>query len=79
MNPRPVEVKALADYELLVTFQNDEQKIFDVKSLLSIPIYQPLRDAALFAKAKADGSCVYWNEDIDLCPDRTYIDSRPAK
>ena len=68
MNPRPVKVKALPDYELLVTFQNGEQKIFDVKPLLSMPIYQPLKNTALFAKAKADGSCVYWDEDIDLCP-----------
>ena len=32
----------------------------------------------LFAKAQADGLCIYWNEDIDLCPDRAYLESRPA-
>lgn len=43
MNPRPVNVKALDNYELLICFQNGEQKIFDVKPLLSMPLYQPLK------------------------------------
>lgn len=53
MNPRPVEVKVLDNYNLLVTFQNDEKKIFDVKPLLSMPLYQPLRNKALFKKSKS--------------------------
>lgn len=78
MNPRPTHVEPLEDYELLVTFQNGEKKVYDAKPLLALPLYQPLRDKTLFSSAKADGMCVYWNEDIDLCPDRVYMDSRPA-
>ncbi len=77
MNPRPVAVKALDNFELLVTFQNGERKIFDVKPLLSLPLYRPLQNNGLFMQARADGMCVYWNEDIDLCPDMVYSDSRP--
>ncbi len=78
MNPRPVDVKPLEGFELLVTFQNGEKKIFDVKPLLALPLYAPLKDAGLFNRAQADGMCVFWNEDIDLCPDMVYRDSRPA-
>lgn len=77
MNPRPVNVKPLKDYKLLVTFQNGEKKIFDAKPLLSMSLYQPLRNEGLFLQAKTDGMCVYWNENIDLCPDRLYTDSAP--
>lgn len=77
MNPRPVNVKPLDDYELLVTFQNGEQKVFDVKPILSLPLYQPLKNKGFFTLAKADGMCIFWNEDIDLCPDMVYTDSRP--
>ena len=49
-----------------------------MKPLLDMPLYKPLKDPALFAKARADGMCVFWNEDIDLCPDRAYLESRPA-
>ena len=76
MNPRTVDVSVLEDYNLLVTFQNGEKRIFDAKPLLSMPIYQPLNDKHLFSQAKADGMCVFWNDDIDLCPDKVYTESR---
>lgn len=77
MNPRPIDVKPLGDYELLITFQNGEKKIFDAKSILSLPLYQPLKNKGFFNLAKADGMCIFWDEDIDLCPDMVYSDSRP--
>lgn len=77
MNPRPTKVTALDNYKLLITFQNGEKKIFDVTPLLPLPLYQPLRNIAFFQTAKADGMCVYWNDDIDLCPDMVYNDSAP--
>ena len=61
---------------ILILFQNGEQKIFDVKPLLNSPLYQPLQNKMLFHCAKADGMCVYWNDDIDICPDMLYTDSR---
>ena len=78
MNPRPVNVKVLDNYNLLVTFQNDEKKIFDVKPLLSMPLYQPLKNKALFKNVKADGMCIYWNDEIDICPDILYLQSHPT-
>ena len=78
MNPRPVSVEPLEDFELLITFQNGERKIFDTKPLLPLPLYAPLQNKSLFVTAKADGMCIYWNDSIDLCPDMVYTDSRPA-
>ena len=72
MNPRPVDVKSFEDYRLLITFENNEKKVFDVKPLLEFPIYQRLKNKGFFSLAKADGMCVFWNEDIDLCPDMVY-------
>ena len=77
MNPRPVAVRPLEDYRLLVTFQNGERKVFDAKPLLSMPLYQQLKDPSFFAAAKADGMCIYWDDDVDICPDRVYTESRP--
>ena len=78
MNPRPIAVEPVGDRELLITFQNGERRIFDMKPLLDLPMYKQLEDRALFARVQADGMCVFWNEDIDLCPDRAYLESRPA-
>ena len=75
MNPRPVSVKPLDGYRLLITFQNDEQKIFDVSPLLDMPMYQKLKNKGFFSLAKADGMCVFWNDEIDICPDMAYEES----
>ncbi len=72
MNPRPSKVQAMENYNLLVTFENGEQKIFDVAPLLERPMYARLKNKGFFSLVKADGTCVYWNDDIDLCPDMTY-------
>ena len=72
MNPSPICVKPLDDFKLLVTFQNEECKIFDVKPLLEIPMYQKLKNKGFFSLVKADGMCVFWNDDTDLCPDMVY-------
>ena len=76
MNPRPVSVTPLEDYQLMITFQNGEKRVFAVKPMLSMPLYRPLENKGLFAEAKADGHCIYWNDEIDLCPDMVYTDSR---
>jgi len=75
MNPRPIAVKPLNGFKLLVTFKNNEQKIFDINPLLDIPMYRKLKDNNLFFQAKVDGMCVYWNDDIDICPDMLYENS----
>ena len=35
LRPRPIEVKPLEDYLLSVSFSNGENKIFDVKLMIS--------------------------------------------
>lgn len=72
MNPGPIAVEALRDFELLITFENGERKVFDVKPLLHFPIYKRINNKGFFSLAKADGMCVYWSDDIDLCPDMVY-------
>lgn len=78
MNPRPVEVQPLEDYKLLVTFKNGERKVFDMKPLMATHrMYEPLFNKGFFSLVKADGMCVYWNDEIDVCPDWTYEESVP--
>ena len=75
MNPRPIKVQPLEAYRLLITFQNGEQKIFDMTHLLHLPMYQRLKNKGFFSLVKADGMCVFWNDEIDICPDTLYMES----
>lgn len=77
MNPRPIDVKPLENDELLIIVQNGEKRVFNAKPILTWPLYQSLNSKEFFRLAKADGLCVYWNEEVDICPDMVYRDSRP--
>ena len=75
MNPRPIAVMPLEDYRLLITFQNSERKVFDVKPLFEFSMYKKLENKGFFSIAKADGMCVFWDDEVDICPDMLYEES----
>lgn len=75
--PKVKTVTATDDFELLLLFNTGEKKKFDVKPLLNIPMYEPLKNIGFFRTVKADNMCVYWNDAIDICPEDLYEDSTP--
>jgi hypothetical protein len=75
MNPRIIAVQPLQDYALLLTFTNNEKKVFDVKPYLTKGIFTQLKDASNFNSVKVFNGTVLWQNDIDLCPDTLYLDS----
>ena len=73
-------VKPLDDFFLLLEFSNNEQRIFDVKSLFDKPVYKPLQDKELFEKVHIIYDyTIAWNEQIDMCPDSLYSHSIPLE
>lgn len=60
------------DYTLTITFANGEVKQYDASPLLDIPIYEPLKNLALFLSAKAAFDTVVWNDDIDIAPEHLF-------
>ena len=72
----PVKVKPLDSYKLLITFDNDEQRIFDVAPYLDDDFFSPLRNPAIFRTAKINPITVEWVGGIDICPDELYYNSK---
>ena len=71
MNSRPPRVTAvepLPGHVLRVCFEGGAVKHYDVKPLLHLPMFQPLRDTDLFREARvvSGGYAVVWNADIDI-------------
>ncbi len=61
-------VTALSDMRLLVIFENDVIKVFDVRSILAdFPEYEALEDPALFSLVRVEpgGYGVSWNSELD--------------
>jgi hypothetical protein len=75
MNPRVRAVCAGDGYTLNLTFDNGEERVFDVEPYLSTGVFRALRDPAAFATVKAFMGSVVWAGGQDLCQDTLYEES----
>ncbi len=75
MNPRVKDVKPQANYNLLITFTNEEVGIFDMKPYLDYNMFKPLHDIAFFNTVRPSHGTIQWGNEADLCPDTVYLDS----
>jgi len=77
MNPRVICAEVLNHHQLLVTFTNQEQRIFDVSEYLTLPVFQGLRNLNYFKQVQVKHGTVCWGDDVDFCPDTVYLKSKP--
>ena len=75
----PVGVKPLEPYRLLITFDNNEQRIFDVAPYLSDSFFAPLSNKSFFKSVRLNPLTVEWAGGIDICPDELYYNSVPVE
>jgi hypothetical protein len=80
VKPMYPSIKAVSpsdNYELLLTFDSGEQRVFDVKPYLATGIFAALKDSALFRSVHVSFDTVEWVNGADLCPEVLYAESRP--
>lgn len=66
------EVKPLKNYQLLITFENGEQKIFDMKPYLNNGIFKELKNEELFNSVKVSFDTIEWKNKADIDPELVY-------
>lgn len=71
-------VRAKNDYTLTLRFSNGEQRVFDARKIMDMPIFRPLENVSFFLQAHTDGVAVVWNDEIDVAPEYLYENSEPA-
>lgn len=54
----PIDVVPLERYQLLITFDNNEQRMFDITPYLEDKFFEPLRSIAVFNSAKVNSLTV---------------------
>lgn len=69
------EVKATVDYLLILTFENDEVRTFDVKPYLEKGVFRELKDLTLFKKVSISFDTVQWENQLDIDPEVLYAQS----
>lgn len=80
---RVSSVRAEPNFNLLLTFSNDERRRFDMNPYLRFPVYQPLQNPGFFGLARVEYGTVVWPGDIDIAPETLYdrstsIDNAPT-
>lgn len=75
MHPRIVNVSPNPDYTIDITFDNGEERRFDVKPYLGKGIFRKLKDLKEFNSVKPFLGSIQWQGGQDFCPDTLYIES----
>jgi len=69
-------VKPQENYMLLLTFENDEQRLFDMKPYLDFgPVFEELKEPAMFNSARLYFDTVAWANEADIDPEILYPSS----
>jgi len=67
-----IEVEPLEDYQLLLTFENGEKRIFDMKPYLDKGIFQELKDKKKFRTVRVSFDSIEWVNQADIDPEILY-------
>ncbi len=70
-----IDVKPLDGYKLLLTFENNENRIFDVSPYLKIGMFKELSDVSMFKTVKVNFDTIEWENQLDLDPELLYAAS----
>ena len=71
------DVKTVDDYKLILTFEDDSVRIFDIKPLLRKGVFKELKDEKLFKTVKVSFDSIEWANGIDVDPETLYEDGVP--
>lgn len=71
-----VSVVPQQDYMLLLTFDNNEQRLFDMRSCLEKKPFLKLKSLPFFMTARVEEGTVVWPGNIDIDPETLWHCSR---
>jgi len=73
------EVQAVVpqdNYTLLLTFEDGEQRQFDMKPYLNLGVFRTLKDPAMFNTVRVCFDSIAWKNNVDIAPETLYQDSK---
>jgi hypothetical protein len=68
-------VVPVSDYRLLLTFEDGDRRVFDVKPYLDKGVFAALRAPDLFNSVRVSFDSIQWKNGADLCPEVLFAES----
>lgn len=78
-SPNVIDAKALENYIISITFENGEERVFDVKPYLNYPVFRPLNDEKEFRSFSVVDGTIEWICGADFSQDTFYLESKSTK
>ncbi len=78
MQPTITAVEPMDNYLLLLTYDNGEKRVFDVKPYLELGIFQALKEKHVFNTVRVSFDSIEWSNHADLDPETLYETSVTA-
>lgn len=69
------DVKVMYNYKLILTFENNEKRLFDMIPYLELGIFKTLKDENLFKTVKVSFDTIEWSNGADIDQETLYEDS----
>jgi len=77
MNPLVISVEAQAEYKVLLTFDNKEIRVFDMKLYINrSSFFKQIEDEAYFKTVRVSLGSIQWKNGQDLSPHTLYSKSK---
>ncbi len=67
-----VDVQVTDEYQLLLTFENHEQRFFDMRPFIETPPWNRLKHGDVFRKVHIQQGTIVWPGQIDIDPETLY-------
>ena len=79
-HPKVQAVQAVDGHVLVVTFDNNQRRRYNVAPLLEREMFAPLRNLALFkaARVESGGYAVVWSDAIDISEHELWTHGQPV-
>ena len=76
LRPTVTNIVIKENYLLKLTFNNGEEKLFDVAPYIKGSWFSELGDLSYFKTVKPNGYNIEWQNGQDICPDDLYYNSK---
>ena len=78
--PKIKSASAIDNHTLLIKFENNQKRKYDVSPLLNMEMFSPLKNPVLFKAVQVEqgGYAVAWNNEIDISEYELWRNGEPT-